>query len=563
MVSYCVIPLCFWIFTAITIFYPVSCSENQIRLFQRFHEIRHLKSIRPVFNDSEKVNVTFGLTLSQIVELDVKQQVLTLNVWVKQVWNNPYLKWNKSEYGGLDSISVNAKDIWLPDITLYNNAQEADLPMDKVSTSVIVDSDGYCTWLAPSMIHSKCVVDIKHFPFDSQHCKLKFGSWIYGDDKLNLLSQGTGVDLSKNIRHVQWKLFSMKVSKSLVKYSCCPTSYHHVIYTIVMKRRSLFYLVNLIAPLVVISFLACLTFILPFESGERVSLSVTVLLSMTVFMLLVQNMIPPTSDSIPLITKFYTAAGFEIAVAVVISCYNLRLYHKNETTEELPKWMKVVFIGKLSKWLNINSSKPIDISENFQDHIPSKGDSAMVDMQSLLSVSSTADEGIRELEILMDDGIKEHEFEWCYDGVEENGESFKTNKKAGVRNHNKNKQKQRSKNNNNNLEKSHNSIDAQFHYNDNDDLYYHVICDNQSKLTDENKRFENNNSLHIIQKLKDISQNITNLVKIEENKNFEKAKENQWKIVAMTLDKIFFYLFMLIFLLTSVLVFMQIPEYVP
>jgi len=49
-----------------------------------------------------------------------------------------------------------------------------------------------------------------------------------------------------------------------------------------------------------------LVFFLPPESGEKVSLSVTVLLAMTVYQLLIAETIPATSEVIPLIGEYYT-----------------------------------------------------------------------------------------------------------------------------------------------------------------------------------------------------------------------------------------------------------------
>lgn len=54
-----------------------------------------------------------------------------------------------------------------------------------------------------------------------------------------------------------------------------------------------------------LSILTCLTFYLPTESGEKVSLGLTVLLAFSVFMLLIAESMPATSDSIPLIGKLF------------------------------------------------------------------------------------------------------------------------------------------------------------------------------------------------------------------------------------------------------------------
>ena len=40
---------------------------------------------RPVFNASSPVNVTIGITLTQIFDVDEKNQVITTNIWLDQV----------------------------------------------------------------------------------------------------------------------------------------------------------------------------------------------------------------------------------------------------------------------------------------------------------------------------------------------------------------------------------------------------------------------------------------------------------------------------------------------
>ena len=51
------------------------------------------------------------------------------------------------------------------------------------------------------------------------------------------------------------------------------------------------------------SLIAAMSFILPVESGEKVSLEVTILLSLAVFMLIVTESMPPSSDNFPLMGK--------------------------------------------------------------------------------------------------------------------------------------------------------------------------------------------------------------------------------------------------------------------
>ena len=83
-------------------------------------------------------------------------------------------------------------------------------------------------------------------------------------------------------------------------YACCSDPYPDVTFTIIMKRRPMFYLFHLLFPCVILTAIGLMTSFLPPESGEKVSLAVTVLLAMTVFMLVIMENIPPTSEVVPL-----------------------------------------------------------------------------------------------------------------------------------------------------------------------------------------------------------------------------------------------------------------------
>ena len=57
-------------------------------------------------------------------------------------------------------------------------------------------------------------------------------------------------------------------------YTCCDEPYLDITFNITMRRKTLFYTVNLIIPCMGISFLTVLTFYLPSDSGEKVSLNI-------------------------------------------------------------------------------------------------------------------------------------------------------------------------------------------------------------------------------------------------------------------------------------------------
>ena len=83
---------------------------------------------------------------------------------------------------------------------------------------------------------------------------------------------------------------------------------------------------------------------------------------MTVFMLVVADTIPPSSDVVPLIAKFYLAGMCEIAVGLVWTCYILKYYHSDVI--EMPTWVRKYVLGYLGKFFGISMENLKRIQEH-------------------------------------------------------------------------------------------------------------------------------------------------------------------------------------------------------
>lgn len=297
---------------------------------------------RPVLHDEDAVNVTFSMVLNQIVEVQTKSQTLVMSVFITQAWKNEILTWDPKKFNNIKSINVDPLKVWRPDVVLYNNADEDKTfggNLDRLNTRITLSYDGTNKWLAPIIFRSQCGIDVTYFPFDTQRCPLKFGSWTYNLARLDIRSSDRA-DLSKYVSNAEWKLVSAEAKYHQIRYPCCVEKFPDVTYTIVLARRSLFYLCNLIFPMTVIGMLTILSFLLPAESGERISLAITLLLAMTVFMLVVADIIPATSDVIPLVGIYFSASMIEMVIMIIVLCYIMRLHHKGPTDPPMPLWMR-------------------------------------------------------------------------------------------------------------------------------------------------------------------------------------------------------------------------------
>lgn len=216
-----------------------------------------------------------------------------------------------------------------------------------MQTNIIVTSNGAASWFCPLILETECGVDIKYFPFDRQVCPMRFGLWTYNGLMVNFSIVRDSADISNLVPSGEWNLEGMPSVRKVFEYACCPGIPYPVIdYDVIIVRRTSFYLLNLIWPGILIAVLASITFLLPPESGERIGLGITNLLAMMVFLLLISESIPPTSDAVPLASNFFSIVLVLSALALIESCIVIKFLHKcSSDVTEIP-WFIRCFINK-------------------------------------------------------------------------------------------------------------------------------------------------------------------------------------------------------------------------
>ena len=72
-------------------------------------------------------------------------------------------------------------------------------------------------------------------------------------------------------------------------------------FTVLLRRKPLYFLINVVLPILILSTITLAVFWLPADSGEKVGLSVTIVLAFSVMQLVVADIIPRTSDTVPIL----------------------------------------------------------------------------------------------------------------------------------------------------------------------------------------------------------------------------------------------------------------------
>ncbi|ELU14382.1 hypothetical protein CAPTEDRAFT_204309 [Capitella teleta] len=312
---------------------------------------RYERAVRPVKNASDTVVVKMGMTLTQIFDLDEKNEVLVTNVWLDQEWDDMFLSWNPEDFGGLEVLRLPCHKLWLPDIVLYNNAAEYTDGM--FPANAMITHEGGVFWPVPTKLLSSCKVDVTYFPFDDQKCRLKFGSWTYDGFQVDMTNRTVDIDLSNYIANGEWELISIVIERNVVYYACCAEPFPDVTFTIHIRRRTVYYLYNVIFPCVMMSTLTVLVFCLPPDSGEKITMGITVLLAFSVFLLRMGEDLPETSEFIPLLSIYLTIVMGMTSVSVIMTVFVLNLHHRGPNNTPVPPWLHKVFLSRLKDTHNV------------------------------------------------------------------------------------------------------------------------------------------------------------------------------------------------------------------
>ncbi|CAI5455195.1 unnamed protein product [Caenorhabditis angaria] len=322
------------------------------------------KDVRPCLHHTHSTNVTFGFLLNQIVEMDERNQALITRSWLNINWLDHRLSWNETRWSHIKAIYIPHSRIWKPDIILVNNAIR-EYYASLVSTDVMVTSDGNVTWLFSALFRSSCPIRVRYYPFDDQKCELKFASWSHDLSEINIGLNTDRGDLSSYMNNSEFDLVDMTAVRHVAHFPSDGKMYWPtIVITIHMHRRPLFYVFNHIVPCVLISSMAVLGFLMPPETGEKINMIITTLLSMGVYLQSITESIPPTSEGVPLIGMYYVSSLLMVCLATCVNVITLNM-HRNGAANQgrhVPAWMQKWILGYLATFMRMSIREPDSIA---------------------------------------------------------------------------------------------------------------------------------------------------------------------------------------------------------
>ena len=191
-----------------------------------------------------------------------------------------------------------------------------------IESKVEIRFDGHVAWEAPAIYKSFCAIDVRYFPYDSQHCEMKFGPWsedisrvdYFMVDPMQRNQTMTDLEVAADLRDyhesAQWDLLKITANRSIWKYPCCDEGYVDIKYNF-----------HMVIPCIALAMLTVIIFYLPSESREKVVFVCVDLVDLTVFILLLFDILPPTSLAVSIIGKYVVFTTFLNFISIICNVF--------------------------------------------------------------------------------------------------------------------------------------------------------------------------------------------------------------------------------------------------
>ena len=322
------------------------------------------KDVRPS-EDGAALDIDIIANPLFLIRFDERNQVLTIRAIIVANWTDNRLKWNPSSFNNISSLYIPQKKLWLPPLNFAMSVSPRDqLGYDE--NILTISPDGSVSWTLSILMDNFCEIDVSYYPFDLQHCALTLEFTPMTRKDLNTRPHPTMPMITDHFGYGGiWELEAFGCQSFHINY-LDGHAYHSLQYHLNLRRRTTFYLLTVILPVIFLSLISSSVFLLPAESGEKMGVAITILLSYSVYLSVIADSLPQTSSQVCLLQVYLTCLLGITALAVLLSVIVLRIHHRSpdipvgQTTQVLTIWAMNLLCRPHSVVKSSNSVKPTE-----------------------------------------------------------------------------------------------------------------------------------------------------------------------------------------------------------
>ncbi|CAG2226096.1 unnamed protein product [Mytilus edulis] len=286
---------------------------------------KYSPDLNPRLNQRDPVDVSIMAYITAILDYNEVSGILQPVVSYVLTWKDEIRRWNSSEYGNVTSINLPITKTWIPKISIINMVRQKSIFMYhneiEIRRSLVnYQANGLAEFHVSGAQDITCSSDMKYFPFDSHACSIQLFP-EYANGNVILKPNMNTFDLRYAESNTEWSITANSVDGEV------DPMISMVRFNITLSRNPSFLFLNLVLPIVLLSFANLLVFCIPVASGERGSLAFTILLTFIVFITMVTDILPACKP----ISYFNIFLEVQLFCSVLIAfctVWSISLHHK-------------------------------------------------------------------------------------------------------------------------------------------------------------------------------------------------------------------------------------------
>ncbi|XP_060071530.1 5-hydroxytryptamine receptor 3A-like [Ylistrum balloti] len=291
-----------------------AASYSQVRDLYNSLLINYTSNIRPVLDQTKAINVDIDVMLHSINLFDEVSGKLSMSGIFRFSWTDELLQWNPMSANGISSMMFTTSQVWVPNVFIGNGVDQTNIFKPSDSIEISYTREGSASLRFFQIFDVVCQAGMTYYPNDIHTCKIEMAQ-MTNLDLVNLTSS-KGIILTAYYSNLIWNVESTTMENVIVGRQSKAMFY------ITIGRRPTFIFLTLVLPIIALNYVNLLVFFIPTDSGERISYSITVLLTFTVYLSVYSDKVPPLSlpigiFSVSMLIKLFTSCLISLSCIVI------------------------------------------------------------------------------------------------------------------------------------------------------------------------------------------------------------------------------------------------------
>ncbi|XP_052409030.1 5-hydroxytryptamine receptor 3A-like isoform X2 [Carassius gibelio] len=234
---------------------------------------------------------------------------MSSRVKVNMKWNDPGLAWNTNT-SNATAIMLPVDKIWTPRLILDN---AIDITAQPYKSDVLVLRNGNVDHAVILFVSVSCEINLFTYPFVIGDCPVAINGWNQGSCGL-ILSFTDDITMSGSEQSGEWLTENVNITHDKRTYL-----------SVTLSINPFSAVVTLILPSALIILADLVSFALPVQGGERNNLKVTLVLSFTMFLVILNDHLSSGTSCSPLLHYHFCFCLVNLVLSMVTSMVLTRL----------------------------------------------------------------------------------------------------------------------------------------------------------------------------------------------------------------------------------------------